>query len=66
MLLANLAWGNAIINKKIYKLVQILLENNIRCFEYLVNICMLIIKRLKIGYIIESEYQWEDFINKWH
>lgn len=45
--LANLSWGSRPIGEEIYKLIRYLIEKDVRCFGYLMDTSIYIIKRVK-------------------
>lgn len=46
--MSNLAWGSALINREIYKLLELLILSDIRTFGHLVNTAIYFINKLKI------------------
>lgn len=49
MLLANLARGDFKIDEHIFKLIQYLIVNDVRCYGYLVDTALFFISKLKIN-----------------
>lgn len=64
--LVNLSWGSRAIGEEIYKLIRFLIEKDIRCFGYLMDTSIYVIKRVKPPTTdFHDEKTWQTFIDSW-